>query len=99
VSLKATAGNLTLNKDVSLGTGNFTVSSSISTTQTATGNVSAAGLEIQGAGNTTLTNTANDVATIAGNTSGTVKYVDANDLAVGTVTSTGFSGPAANVAL
>src|SRR5207248_4436167 len=77
----------------------FTISSSINTTQAVgAGNISAAGLEIQGAGNTTLTNVANDVTTIAGSTSGTVKYVDATALTVGTVTSTGLAS-AANVKL
>src|SRR5436190_13562846 len=61
--------------------------------------VTAAGLELQGAGNYTLTDLANNVATIAGSTTGTVKYVDSNALTVGTVTSTGFSGSAGNVAL
>ena len=55
----------------------------------------AAGLNCRG-GEPTLTNLTNNVTTISGSTTGTVKYVDADALTVGTVTTVGFTGAAGN---
>ncbi len=93
-----TGTTLTINEAVSIGSGTLTLNSGGAVTQGASGDITAASLELQGAGSVTLTNLTNDVDTIAGSTSGTVKYVDATALDVGTVTTAGLTS-AANVTL
>src|SRR5207247_8437210 len=71
------AGDLTLD-----GRGNSGV------TQTATGLITASGLQLLGSGTVNLDQDANNVATLAGSYNGSISYRDANGLVVGTVTDT-----------
>src|SRR5207247_1448004 len=57
-------------------------------TQTATGLITASGLQLLGSGTVNLDQDANNVATLAANYNGTISYRDANGPVVGTVTDT-----------
>jgi len=81
-----TVNGLSATTDITLNTASGLV--------TQTQPITAAGLELQGAGSYTLTDLTNSVTTISGNTSGTVKYINAGTLDVGTVSTAGFTSVA-----
>src|SRR5438477_7017965 len=90
--VKLTAGgNLTINQAVTLGSGNLTLVDTGNVTQSASGIITAAGLQLMGAGSAHLDNSANDITTLAASFNGAISYTDTNSLTVGTVTD-GFSG-------
>src|SRR5438132_675441 len=60
-------------------------------TQTATGLITASGLQLLGSGTVNLDQDANNVATLAANYNGTISYRDANGLDVGTATETAMA--------
>ncbi len=100
------AATLSISQAIQLGAGNLTLNDSVGVTQSAA--ISGKGLEILGTGNVLLTNGANSFTTIAVNTTaaplggavGSVAYVNAGLLQVGTVNSTvGITTVGANVAL
>src|SRR5437899_7444861 len=79
-----------MNQAVTLGAGDLTldVRGAAAVTQTASGLVTASGLQLLGSGTVNLDQDANNVATLAANYNGTISYRDANGLVVGTVTDT-----------
>src|SRR2546425_1275035 len=93
VKLTALLGGLSLNQAVTLGAGDLTldVRGAAAVTQTASGLVTASGLQLLGSGTVNLDQDANNVATLAGSYNGTIRYRDANGLSVGTVTDTAMT--------
>src|SRR2546430_1862534 len=90
--VKLTAGgNLTIGQAITLGSGNLTLVDTGNVTQSASGIITAAGLQLMGAGSAHLDNSANDITTLAASFSGAISYTDASGLTVGTV-SDGRSG-------
>src|SRR5947199_224089 len=83
-------GGLAITQAVNLGAGDLTldVRGAAAVTQTATGLITASGLQLLGSGTVNLDQDANNVATLAANYNGTISYRDANGLSVGTVTDT-----------
>src|SRR5581483_8844587 len=81
---------LALNQAVNLGAGDLTldVRGAAAVTQTATGLITASGLQLLGSGTVNLDQDGNNVVTIAANYNGTISYRDADALSVGTVTDT-----------
>src|SRR5207248_4980973 len=71
--------------------GNLTLVDTGNITQSATGIITAAGLQLMGTGSAHLDNGANDITALAASFSGPISYTDASGLSVGTVTD-GFSG-------
>lgn len=67
---------------------NANLTSGGAVTQSGTGTISAATLELHGAGPYTLTNVGNDVDTIASDATGATSYTDADGLIIGTVSAT-----------
>src|SRR5437867_4007822 len=90
VKLTVLLGGLSLNQGVTLGAGDLTldVRGAAAVTQTATGLITASGLQLLGSGTVNLDQDGNNVATIAAGYSGSISYRDANGLVVGTVTDT-----------
>src|SRR5438552_1775042 len=90
VKLTVLLGGLSLNQGVTLGAGDLTldVRANSAVTQTASGLITASGLQLLGSGTVNLDQDANNVATIAASYNGTISYRDANGLVVGTVTDT-----------
>src|SRR5438132_913950 len=78
---------------VNLGAGDLTldVRGAAAVTQTASGVLTASGVQLFGSGTVNLDQDANNVATIAANYNGTISYRDANALSVGTVTDTAMA--------
>src|SRR5437870_2256430 len=83
-------GGLEQNQAITLGAGDLTldVRGAAAVTQTATGLITASGLQLLGSGTVNLDQDANNVATLAGSYNGSISYRDANGLVVGTVTDT-----------
>src|SRR5438034_742832 len=73
-----------------LGAGDLTldVRRNSAVTQTASGLITASGLQLLGSGTVNLDQDGNNVATLAGSYNGPISYRDANGLSVGTVTDT-----------
>src|SRR5207244_10677697 len=94
VKLTGRRGGLALNQAVNLGAGDLTldVRANSAVTQTASGLITASGLQLLGSGTVNLDQDGNNVATLAGSYNGTISYRDANGLVVGTVTDTAM-GP------
>src|SRR5207244_3205677 len=90
VKLTVLLGGLALNEAVKLGAGDLTldVRGAAAVTQTASGLITASGLQLLGSGTVNLDQDGNNVATLAGSYNGTISYRDANGLSVGTVTDT-----------
>src|SRR5438876_459656 len=90
VKLTVLLGGLSLNQGVTLGAGDLTldVRGAAAVTQTASGLITASGLQLLGSGTVNLDQDANNVATIAASYNGPISYRDANGLVVGTVTDT-----------
>src|SRR5437870_5628701 len=90
VKLTGLLGGVSLNQGVTLGAGDLTldVRANSAVTQTASGLITASGLQLLGSGTVNLDQDAKNVATIAANHNGTISYRDANALSVGTVTDT-----------
>src|SRR5439155_7002465 len=88
VSLMVLLGGLSLNQGVTLGAGDLTldVRGAAAVTQTATGLITASGLQLLGSGTVNLDQAGNNLATMAASYNGTISYRDANGLVVGTVT-------------
>src|SRR6185295_13897560 len=59
--------------------------------QTSSGGITAAGLQILGTGTVRLDSATNNVTTLAANHSGSISYLDADSLSVGSVTDTAMS--------
>ncbi len=78
-------GNLLVDDDIALGTGNLFLNVTGNVSQNAGDTIIAAGLALMVTGSTTLTDPANNLTTIAANTGDTINYVDADGLTVGTV--------------
>src|SRR3989440_661761 len=91
VKLTVQAGGLSIGQAVSTGAGDLTLNVTGAVTQTVTGIITGAGLQLLGSGTVNLDVANNNVATIAANYSGTISYLDVNGLAVGTVTDTAMS--------
>ena len=79
-------GNLTLEQQVSLGTGDLVLDVDGDVSQIATGSIQARGLGLSVDGVTLLNNTNNNVDELAADNGGATQYTDADDLKVGTVT-------------
>ena len=78
----SSAGGITQTGDIAAaGTGIVSINAS-APGMTQTGKITGSGLDLTGAGNYTLTKTTNDVDTIAGSVTGSVTYIDADDLEV-----------------
>src|SRR5437868_17405 len=91
VKLTVQAGGFSIGQAVSTGAGDLTLNVTGAVTQTATGIITGAGLQLLGSGTVNLDVANNNVATLAANYSGTISYLDVNGLAVGTVTDTAMS--------
>src|SRR5207237_362382 len=87
VKLTVLLGGLALNQAITLGAGDLTldVRANSGVTQTATGLITASGLQLLGSGTVNLDQDGNDVATLAATYNGPIAYTDANALMVGTV--------------
>src|SRR2546422_996438 len=87
VKLTVLLGGLSLNQGVTLGAGDLTldVRGAAAVTQTASGLITASGLQLLGSGTVNLDQDGNNVATIAANYNGTISYTDADALTIGTV--------------
>ena len=85
-----TGNAVTIDDDVSLGTGDLTLNVATGgATQNANDDIAAGGLQLLGAGAFTFTNAGNDVTTVAVDVNpGSVSLTDANDIQVGTIGST-----------
>ncbi len=91
-SVKLTSGgNLLVDDDIALGTGNLFLNVTGNVSQNAGDTIIAAGLALMVTGSTTLTDPGNNLTTIAANTGDTINYTDANALTVGTVAALGMS--------
>ena len=80
-----TAGNFTLEQQVSLGDGDLQLNALGDVTQTNLGSILARGLGLRVDGETILNNSINDVVELAVESASAVQYTDANDLKIGTV--------------
>src|SRR5437667_8857368 len=90
VKLTVLLGGLAINEAVNLGAGDLTldVRGAAAVTQTATGLITASGLQLLGSGTVNLDQDANNVANLAGIYRHSISYCDANRLTIGTVTDT-----------
>src|SRR5437773_1964006 len=88
VKLTVLLGGLSLNRGVTLGAGDLTldVRGAGAVTQTASGLITASGLQLLGSGTVNLDQDANNVATLAANYNGTIGYRDASSLGIGPAT-------------
>src|SRR5437762_1475793 len=77
--------------DITLGSGNLTVSVSGDDRQVAGNVILASGLQQLGSGSVHLDDSGNNVSTLAASTSGPISYTDASALTVGTVTDTAMT--------
>src|SRR5437868_3594099 len=91
VKLTVQAGGLLIGQAVSTGAGDLTLNVVGPVTQTLSGIITGAGLQLLGSGTVNLDVANNNVTTLAANYSGTISYLDVNGLAVGTVTDTAMS--------
>src|SRR5947207_607462 len=91
VKLTVQAGGLSIGQAVSTGAGDLTLNVTGAVTQTATGIITGAGLQLLGSGTVNLDQAANNVVTLAASYSGTISYLDTNGLAVGAVTDTAMT--------
>src|SRR5207253_2270818 len=93
VKLTVLLGGLSLQQAVNLGAGDLTlgVGGAAAVTQTASGLITASGLQLLGSGTVNLDQDGNNVATLAASYNGTISYRDANGLSVGTVTDTAMT--------
>ena len=90
--VKLTAGgDLAINQAVNTGSANLTLSDTGNVTQSASGIITAGGLQLLGSGSVHLDNPNNDVSTLAANFSGPISYTDKTALTVGIVGDS-FSG-------
>src|SRR5947209_8469369 len=90
--VKMTAGGkLAINHILTLGVSSLPTCDPPNVTQSASGIITAAGLQLMGTGSAHLDNSANDITTLAASFSGPISYTDATGLTVGTVTDS-FSG-------
>ena len=80
-----TGGNLTIDNDVNLGTGNLLLDVTGNVSQNAGDTIVASGLALMVSGTTTLTQ-ANDINTLALDNGGAVQFTDGDDLTVGSLT-------------
>src|SRR6185503_12057783 len=91
VKLATTSGALSLEAPVTLGAGDLTLNINGDVSQTATGGITAAGLQILGSGTVRLDSAANNVTTLAANHTGSISYADVDSLTVGSVTDTAMA--------
>ncbi len=87
----AASSNLSIDDDIALGLGNLLLNVTGNVTQVAGDTIVANGLALMVTGTTTLTDAGNNVATLAANNGGTIDYVDANGLTVGSLTVLGMT--------
>ena len=105
--VKLTAGgDLAINQAVNTGSANLTLSDTGNVTQSASGILTAGGLQLLGSGSVHLDNPNNDVTTLAANFNGPISYTDKTALTVGIVgdsfsgmTSTGITSSSNDVKL
>src|SRR5207237_1417973 len=90
VKLTVLLGGLSLNQGVTLGAGDLTldVRGAAAVTQTASGLITASGLQLLGSGTVNLDQDGNNVAILAANYNCTISYRDANGLLVVTTRGT-----------
>src|SRR5205823_5924008 len=88
VKLTVQAGGLSIGQAVSTGAGDLTLNVVGPVTQTPSGIITGAGLQLLGSGTVNLDVANNNVVTLATSYSGTISYLDVNGLAVGAVTDT-----------
>src|SRR6185503_1778435 len=91
VKLATTSGALSLEAPVTLGAGDLTLNINGDVSQTSSGGITAAGLQILGTGTVRLDSATNNVTTLAANHSGSISYLDADSLSVGSVTDAAMS--------
>src|SRR5437868_4124750 len=91
VKLATTAGALSIEAPVTLGAGDLTLSSNGDVSQTTTGGITAASLQILGTGTVRLDSATTLLATLPVYHSGSISYSDADSLTVGSVTDTAMS--------
>ena len=82
------SGGIELTGLVNLGANRLTLAGGGATTDTGSGQITAASLLLQGGGNVTLDNTSNSVATLAGST-GSLTYYNAGAMTIGSVNGVG----------
>ncbi len=87
VSLQTNSSSITIDDDVSIGSGNLTLNGFDGSSQNAGKTITAAGLLLQGAGagSHTLTDTGNDITTLAASTTNAVSFTNTDGFSVGTV--------------
>ncbi len=81
-----TGGTLTIDDDVDVGGANLELNTADATTQVAGDTITAGGLRLVGTGPYTLDDGGNDVDVIAAEVDDPISFRDANDVAVGTIT-------------
>ena len=86
--IKLTVGDeLHIDDDVAAGTADVTLTVGTIGTQSLGNDITAHGLQLLGKGSFELQNATNNVSTIAGQTDGQIRYTDADNLAIGIVSS------------
>src|SRR4029079_11604687 len=91
VKLTVQAGGLSIGQAVNTGAGDLTLNVVGAVTQTASGTITATGLQLLGTGTVNLDTANNNVTTLAANYTGSISYLDVNGLAVGAVTDTAMT--------
>src|SRR5947208_1573850 len=86
VKLATSTGALSVEAPVTLGAGDLTLNSNGNVTQTASGGITASGLQILGTGTVRLDTAVNNVTTVAASHTGSISYADADSLTLGSVT-------------
>src|SRR5204862_545697 len=82
---------LSIEAPVTLGAGDLTLKINGDVSQTSSGGITAAGLQILGSGTVRLDSATNNVTTLATDHTGSISYTDADSLSVGSVTDTAMS--------
>src|SRR2546421_738549 len=80
--------NMSVAAPVTLGAGDLTLAINGDVSQTSSGGITAAGLQILGTGTVRLDSATNNVTTLAANHTGSISYTDNDSLAIGSVTDT-----------
>src|SRR5207237_593963 len=91
VKLTVQTGGLSIGAGIATGAGDLTLNVIGAVTQTATGIITGTGLQLLGSGTVNLDQAANNVVTLAANYSGTISYLDINEIARAAVANTAIT--------